>query len=109
MEVGQKIKLVRLHRGLTQKQLGDLLNLGDLSLIHIYLRNRVPPFLLFTELHKILPAAWVQINSKKGGTRFLRCRRCSNYHFFMGCASGNVSVFAIVRALRFLDCESRCA
>ena len=29
MEVGQKIKLVRLHRGLTQKQLGDLLNLGD--------------------------------------------------------------------------------
>ena len=24
MEVGQKIKLVRLHRGLTQKQLGDL-------------------------------------------------------------------------------------
>ncbi len=24
----------------------------------------------------------------------------------MGCASGSVSVFAIVRALRFLDCES---
>ena len=46
---------------------------------------------------------------QKGGTRYLRCRRCSNYHFFMGCASGSVSVFAIVRALRFLDCESRCA
>ena len=29
MDVGQKIKLIRLHRGLTQKQLGDLLNLGD--------------------------------------------------------------------------------
>ena len=28
MEVGQKIKLVRLHRGLTQTHLGDLLNLG---------------------------------------------------------------------------------
>ena len=46
---------------------------------------------------------------QKDGTLFLRCRRCSNYHFFMGCASGSVSVFAIVRALRFLDCESRCA
>ena len=46
---------------------------------------------------------------QKDGTWFLRCRCCSNYHFFMGCASGSVSVLAIVRALRFLDCESRCA
>ena len=32
-----------------------------------------------------------------------------SYHFFTLGASGSVSVFAIVRALRFLDCESRCA
>lgn len=31
------------------------------------------------------------------------------YHSFTLGASGSVSVFAIVRALRFLDCESRCA
>lgn len=31
------------------------------------------------------------------------------YHSFTLGAFGNVSVFAIVRALRFLDCESRCA
>ena len=29
MEVGQKIKLVRLHRGLTHNHLGALLNLAD--------------------------------------------------------------------------------
>ena len=57
MEVGQKIKLVRLHRGLTQKQLGDLLNLGDGGANRIAqyeIGYRVPKPSLLKEIAKVL-------------------------------------------------------
>ena len=57
MEVGQKIKLVRLHRGLTQKQLGDLLNLGDGGANRIAqyeIGYRVPKPALRKEIAKVL-------------------------------------------------------
>ena len=57
MEVGQKIKLVRNHRGLTQKQLGDLLNLGDGGANRIAqyeIGYRVPKASLLKEIAKVL-------------------------------------------------------
>ena len=57
MEIGQKIKLVRLHRGLTQKQLGDLLNLGDGGANRIAqyeIGYRVPKPSLLKEIAKVL-------------------------------------------------------
>ena len=57
MEVGQKIKLVRLHRGLTQKQLGDLLNLGEGGANRIAqyeIGYRVPKPSLLKEIAKVL-------------------------------------------------------
>lgn len=52
-----KIKLVRLHRGLTQKQLGDLLNLGDGGANRIAqyeIGYRVPKPSLLKEIAKVL-------------------------------------------------------
>ena len=57
MDIGQKIKLIRLHRGLTQKQLGDLLNLGDGGANRIAqyeMGYRVPKALLLKEIARVL-------------------------------------------------------
>lgn len=57
MEVGQKIKLIRLHRGLTQKQLGDLLNLGNGSANRIAqyeIGYRIPKPSLLKEIAQVL-------------------------------------------------------
>ncbi len=104
----------RKSAGLTQKQLAEKMGTAQANISRFENGNANPSLDFLQKMASCMGETFIfrLNNTTPRYPSSLRqipgCAVLFHHSFTLG-AFGNVSVFAIVRALRFLDCESRCA